>query len=196
MFPDQLSRLHQLFKDIAELDEPLDQNRIKQHSEKLYHQLRSTGAEYDEAWDLACARLYGPAEGEYGTSVGKLIETKQWEEEEELGAAFINSLKHVYSSQYRGKDMHDLYRANLAAVDIVSQIRSNHEHEVTDLDHYYEYFGGLAKSVEMTKGTKAEIYINDTTREHLLTEEVSKSIHRAVRTRLTDLVTKMRNLLN
>lgn len=121
MFPDQLSRLHQLFKDIAELDEPLDQNRIKQHSEKLYHQLRSTGAEHDEAWDLAWARLYGPAEGEYGTSVGKLIETKQWEEEEELGAAFINSLKHVYSSQYRGKDMHDLYRANLAAVDIVSK---------------------------------------------------------------------------
>lgn len=184
MFPDQLSKLHQLLKDIAELDEPLDKNRIKQHSVKLYDQLRNSGIDHAEAWDLACARIYGPAEGEYGTSVGKLIETKRWEEEEELSAAFIDSLNHVYSSYYRGKEMYDLYRANLAAVDIVSQIRSNHEHEVTDLDHYYEYFGGLAKSVEMTKGKKAEIYINDTTREHLLTEEVGKSIHRAVRTRL------------
>lgn len=96
----------------------------------------------------------------------------------------MSSLKHVYSSKYRGEDMYDLYKANLAAVDIVSQIRSNHEHEVTDLDHYYEFFGGLAKSVEIAKGTKAAIYITDSTGERALTEEVRKSVQRGVRTRL------------
>ncbi|RAR42248.1 cobaltochelatase subunit CobN [Paenibacillus sp. MDMC362] len=184
MFPEQLSMLHRLFKEISELEEPVYQNRFKKHSKRLYQQLRSAGAEHDEAWDLACARIYGPAAGEYGTSVTKLIETKQWEEEDQLGAAFMNSLKYVYSSDYRGKDMYDLYAANLAAVDIVSQIRSNHEHEITDLDHYYEFFGGLAKSVEITKGGKAEIYISDTTREQILTEEVRNSVLRGVRTRL------------
>lgn len=184
MFPDQLSTLHRIFREVSELDEPLDQNLFKQHSELLYRELRNAGAGHDEAWDLACARIYGPAEGEYGTSVTKLIETKQWEEESQLGAAFMNSLQHVYSSNYRGKEMVELYKANLAAVDIVSQIRSNHEHEITDLDHYYEFFGGLAKSVEIAKGSRAEMYITDTTREQALTEEVRKSIQRGVRTRL------------
>lgn len=42
----------------------------------------------------------------------------------------------------------------------------------------------MAKSVEITKGVKAEIYISDTTREQILTEEVRNSVHRGVRTRL------------
>lgn len=184
MFPEQMIMLHRIFQDISELDEPMDQNLFKRHSVKLYEQLRLAGAGHNEAWDLACARIYGPAEGEYGTSVTKLIETKQWEDESQLGEAFMSSLKHVYSSKYRGEDMYDLYKANLAAVDIVSQIRSNHEHEVTDLDHYYEFFGGLAKSVEIAKGTKAAIYITDSTGERALTEEVRKSVQRGVRTRL------------
>ena len=142
MFPDQLSMLHRIFREVSELDEPMDQNWFKHHSELLYRQLRNAGAGHDEAWDLACARIYGPAEGEYGTSVTKLIETKQWEEESQIGASFMSSLKHVYSSNFRGKEMLELYKANLAAVDIVSQIRSNHEHEITDLDHYYEFSEG------------------------------------------------------
>ncbi|MDH6671015.1 cobaltochelatase CobN [Paenibacillus sp. LBL] len=184
MFPDLLVELHQLFKAVSELDEPAEQNIFKQRSQQLYEQLRKAGAEHDEAWDLACARIFGPAEGEYGTSVAKLVETKQWEDESHLGEAFIHSLKHVYSSNYRGREMYELYKANLAAVDIVSQIRSNHEHEIIDLDHYYEFFGGLAKSVEISKGETVDIFISDTTREHVLTEELQYSVQRGVRTRM------------
>lgn len=96
----------------------------------------------------------------------------------------MNSLQHVYSKNFRGKAVAGLLNTHLTGVDLVSQVRSNHEYEVTDLDHYYEYFGGLSKSVEKAKGTKAQVYITDTTGEKIQTETVDKSIARGVRSRL------------
>lgn len=93
-------------------------------------------------------------------------------------------MQYVYSERFRGVAMKNLLNTHLAAVKIVSQIRSNHELEVTDLDHYYEFFGGLAKSVEKASGKKAEIFISDTTGETAETESVEHSINRGVRTRM------------
>lgn len=80
--------------------------------------------------------------------------------------------------------MEQLLDAHLEAVDIVSQLRSNHEYELIDLDDYYSFFGGFSKSIEVVKGKKPEVYITDTTSETILTEEAGQSINRGVRTRL------------
>ncbi|UQZ37006.1 magnesium chelatase [Paenibacillus sp. PK3_47] len=184
MFPNLVETLNYLFSLVAGMDEAEEDNRFKKHTQNLYQHLQEKGFDKEDAWDLACARVFGPPEGEYGTRVNKLIETKSWSEESELGKSFSESLKYVYSGKYRGRNISNLFETNLTAVDIVSQVRSNHEHEVTDLDHYYEYFGGLSKSVELAKGTRPEIFISDTTGEKVMTEEVAKSIQRGLQTRL------------
>ncbi|MBW7456963.1 cobaltochelatase subunit CobN, partial [Paenibacillus sepulcri] len=184
MFSNVMEDLNLLFKQIASLDEPEDMNIFKQHTGKLLKQLEEDGYAPDDAFDLACARIFGPAEGEYGTGVTGMIETKNWTDEEQIGDRFNQSMHHVYSSKIRGQEARRLFNANLEAVDIVSQLRSSHEHEVVDIDHYYEYFGGLSKTIEKIKGEKAEIYISDTTGESVLTEDVRESINRGVRTRL------------
>ena len=112
------------------------------------------------------------------------MKTKNWEEEEQLGKVYIDNLQHVYNGKVRGKKVKGLYEENLKSVEIISQIRSNHEYEITDLDHYYEYFGGLSKSVEMVKGKKAKMYITDTTGDRILSESIEKSIARGIRTRV------------
>ncbi|ARC83959.1 cobN/Magnesium Chelatase family protein [Clostridium argentinense CDC 2741] len=94
------------------------------------------------------------------------------------------SLIYVYSNNCNGRKVEGLLEKNLSAVEIVSQIRSSHEYKVTDLDYYYEFFGGLSKSIEITKGKKAEIYISDTTGEKVETDSIDKSIERGGRTRL------------
>jgi cobaltochelatase CobN len=184
MFPNIIDELNALFRRIASLDEPEHNNFFKQQTNKLLHHLLEEGYSSEEASDLACARIFGPAEGEYGTGVTSMIETKNWTDEEQIGDMYNKHLRHVYSSNCRGKETGQLFNANLAAVDIVSQLRSNHEHEVVDIDHYYEYFGGLSKAIESIKGEKAEIYITDTTGEAVLTEDVHDSINRGVRTRM------------
>ncbi|WP_202707166.1 cobaltochelatase subunit CobN [Sporosalibacterium faouarense] len=184
MFPNMIDELNDIFKMISLLDESHDENYFKANTQMIYNKLISEGYEESEARELSYARLFGPGEGEYGTKVAKLIETKNWEDESSLGQRYVDSLKHVYTKNFRGRKAEDLLNTNLKSVDIVSQIRSNHEYEVTDLDHYYEYFGGLSKSVEMAKGQRAEVFITDTTNEVVETETVDKSIARGVRTRV------------
>ena len=63
-------------------------------------------------------------------------------------------------------------------------MRDNNEYEITDLDHYYEFFGGLAKSVEMVKGKKAVMLITDTTGNAPVTESAEKAVAKGIRTRV------------
>jgi cobaltochelatase CobN len=184
MFPMLIGQLHDVFQQVAELNEEEKVNYLKANSSTIYQRLLEEGYSSEEAGELSTARIFGPAEGEYGSKVSKVIELKTWTDENELGQTYVNSLQHVYSKNYRGKVVKGLLDTHLSTVDIVSQVRSNHEYEVTDLDHYYEYFGGLSKSVEMAKGKKANVYITDTTGEKVQTETVDKSIGRGVRTRL------------
>ncbi|WP_054876149.1 magnesium chelatase subunit H [Oxobacter pfennigii] len=184
MFPNLIDDLNDIFKRLAELEEPDEQNYFKANTRKIFNKLSDEGYSLKEAEELSYSRIFGPKEGEYGTGISKLIETKNWEGEKQIGEMYVSRLKHVYSKNYRGMEAGDILEAHLEAVDIVSQVRSSHEYEVTDLDHYYEYFGGLSKSVEMAKGKKAAVYITDTTTEKIETETVDKSIARGVRTRL------------
>ncbi|NSW91371.1 MAG: magnesium chelatase subunit H [Firmicutes bacterium] len=184
MFPNLIGDLNNVLERLASLDEPEEINFFKKNCRMIYELLMKEGYEQEEALELSRARIFGPAEAEYGTGITKLIETRNWQDEKQISEVYIKSLKHVYSKNYRGRAVEGLLDSNLKAVDVVSQIRSSHEYEVTDLDHYYEFFGGLAKSVEMAKGKRCEIYISDSTGERMETESVEKSIARGVRTRL------------
>ncbi|KTE89367.1 magnesium chelatase subunit H [Desulfitobacterium hafniense] len=184
MFPNLIESLSDLLARLDELEEKDEENYFKANSRKLYRKLMEEGYSSQEAKELSLARVFGPQEGGYGTGLTKLLETKNWESEEQLGNMFISNSQHIYTRRWHGKKVAGLYEENLKAIDIVSQIRSSHEYEITDLDHYYEFFGGLAKSAEMVKGRKVKLYISDTTGERVSTEKAEKAIARGIRTRV------------
>ena len=184
MFPNLVESLNQLFGELAELDEPDEMNCFRANAQKVYRSLIDRGYGEEEARELSRARVFGPDAAQYGTGITGIIESGNWEREEQIGEEFVKKLRYIYSKNYRGRDVEGLLDENLRSVDIVSQIRSNHEYEITDLDHYYEFFGGLAKSVEMAKGSKACMYITDTTGERIIAEGVEKAIGRGIRTRV------------
>ncbi|MDQ0252739.1 cobaltochelatase CobN [Evansella vedderi] len=186
MFPNMIEDLSDLFIQISERKETEEENFMKRNTNQILEQLKSEGLGNEEAMELASARIFGPSEEEYGTNVTSLIETKNWEEEAQIGQSYLNSLQHVYTKNHYGKPMKELLTTHLKKVEIISQIRSTPEHEVVDLDHYYEYFGGMSKSVENAKGAKAEVYISDTTTSQIETEDVEHAIARGVRTRITN----------
>lgn len=185
MYPSLIEALDDILEKLYERDEPDDQNYFRAHAKARYAKLIDAGYEPEEAKQLAIARVFGPKEGEYGTELTGIIETKNWQDETELGASFASSLCHVYTRRKRGQRVEGLYEDNLKSVEIVSQLRSNPEYEITDLDHYYEFFGGLAKSVEQARGgVRAKQYITDTTGSTPCTESADKSIARGIRTRV------------
>ncbi len=184
MFPMLIENLDDIFCALFDVDEPDELNYFKANANKRYGRLIDEGYDADEAKQIACARFFGPAAGEYGTDLTDIIGNKLWQEESELGLSFTASLRHVYSRRIHGRHITGLYEENLRCVEIVSQLRSDHEYEITDLDHYYEFLGGLAKSVELVKGRKVQMYVTDTTGNKPITEPVDKSIARGIRTRV------------
>jgi cobaltochelatase CobN len=184
MFPNLIEDLNKLSTHLSMLDEPETMNFLKQNSKKNLEILMAESMDTDIAKELSTARIFGPPEGEYGTGITSIIETKNWIDEAVFGESFTDRMQHIYTENHRGKKAKKLYERNLNSVQMVSQLRSNNEYEVTDLDHYYEFFGGLSKAVEQVRGEKVKIYISDTTSEKIETEIVSKSISRGIRTRL------------
>ena len=184
LFPNIIDNLDDLLHLVNEADETDGQNYMKANSKKLYAYLTDRGYDHDEAERLSVTRIFGPREGECGTGITSIIETKAWEKEEQIGSRFLTSLHYAYNRKERGGDMGDLYEQNLKSVEIVSQVRDNNEYEITDLDHYYEFFGGLAKSVEMVRGQKAVMLITDTTGAVPVTETAEKAVAKGIRTRV------------
>ena len=184
MFPNVVEDLDDVIHMTAWAAEPEDQNYLRAHTRSRYEKMMTQGATQEEAMELSSARLFGPREGEYGTGLTSLVELKSWEVEEELGGNFTDSLHYIYTRHSHGRKAKALYEENLSTVEVISQLRASTEYEITDLDHYYEFFGGLAKSVEMVRGRKSAMYITDVTGGQIHTETVDKSIARGLRTRV------------
>ena len=184
MFPNVMDTLDDIFRMVYAANEGPVENYFRAHTLSRQNRLIEEGHSPEDAEELAAARLFGPPEGEYGTGITGIIETKNWKDESELGANFTDSLHYIYTRHSIGRKEKALYQDNLSVVDVISQLRASTEYEITDLDHYYEFFGGLAKSVEMVKGQKSAMYITDVTAGQLHTETVDKSIARGLRTRV------------
>ena len=69
-------------------------------------------------------------------------------------------------------------------MDFISQVRNNVEYELTDLDHYYEFYGGLARAVENQKGQKPVMLVADTTGEAVKVQDLAQALNRGISTRL------------
>jgi cobaltochelatase CobN len=113
-----------------------------------------------------------------------LVEDSIWKEEKDLAEVYIQSMNHLYVENIHAQKRDSLFRKNLEKIDLVSQVRDSHDYEIVDLDHYFEFFGGLSKAVETVKGEKAAMLITDTTKEVIKTEDVGDVIVRGTRTRL------------
>ena len=172
-FGTHIELLNRAFEMVADRDEPLERNFVKKHYQGQHEVLQ----------EFALARIFGPSPTEYATSMRTLVETGAWQDEEELVKQYDESMSYAY---FRGKVQKHVQAFARAAqsVDLVTQERDNTEYEVTDLDHYYEFLGGLARTVQHKKGERADVLIVDSTEEAVAVEDLKITIERATRTRM------------
>ncbi len=185
MFSNIVVGLNRLFAVLDGLNEPDEVSHFAKNTRSNYSKLIEQGMSEEDARDLSVCRLFGPGEGLYGTGgITNAVNSGSWEKEEDLSDIFMRNMGHAYSLKHRGKDVPGLMENNHRNVDIVTQMRDMVERELIDLDHYYEFFGGLCKTVEVSRGSKAAMYITDTAGPKLRTMDVRTSIEHGIRTRL------------
>jgi cobaltochelatase CobN/magnesium chelatase subunit H len=179
LFPNQVRMLDKAFRLVAALDEDATQNRVRANWQ----------ASVEKGGDpqVAAARIFGPPAGEYGNRLSTLIESGGWQDEAELAEMFLDRTQYLYGENLHGLAAPGQLEQCLGRVELVTQVRDSLEYDVTDLDHYYEYFGGLARTVEQVRGGRAPaVLIADTTTEMIQVRSVQEAIRLGVVTRLVN----------
>lgn len=172
-FPYLLEFINQAIDAVANLDEPLEKNYVR----KTYLEMKKENIESPSA------RVFGPPPGKYNTNLTEIISAGKWGEETELVKDYVSNMCFAYMKNRKVRRSPNCFSKTITKVDLMSQIRDSSEYTITDLDHYYEFTGGLARSHEQLSGKKARVYIADTTRKEIKVDTLSKAIKEGAITR-------------
>ncbi|OGL39727.1 MAG: magnesium chelatase subunit H [Candidatus Schekmanbacteria bacterium RIFCSPHIGHO2_02_FULL_38_11] len=190
-FPLLLRMIDRAFKIVASLDEPSGQNFMRKHSLEIQKVLEGKGVPKEQAESLAQARIFGPSSSNYGTDVTQIIETSEWEDESQIADLHISKMAHIYGDKFHAFSSVDTFKEVLDKVDVVAQVRSSEEYGMADLDHYYEFLGGLSKSVETVRKknpgrgkTMPTILVADSTRDKIKTKSIRSTLDYEAKTKL------------
>lgn len=160
LFGTTMGLLDLAVRRVAALDEPEESNYVRKH---VAGQMAETGCSFDEA----AVRVFSNAAGNYGTNVNFMVLESQWEDSAELGDLFVTRKCFAYGRDsegrsFDGREARKLLERALSRVEVTYQNIDNTEVGITDIDHYFEYLGGVSKAVEKHTGARPKIYLSDT----------------------------------
>lgn len=144
---------------VAQLDEPSEMNYLRRH---VMEQVKSDICSFDES----VARVFSNAPGNYGTNVNFMVMDSQWDREERLGDLFVTRKCFAYGRDSQGhavegREARGEMKRALERVDATYQNIDTFEIGITDVDHYFEYLGGISKAVEISSQARPSIYLSD-----------------------------------
>ena len=161
----------------SQADEPLALNFIRKHT--LEH-MAALGVSLDEA----ALRVFSNADGAYGSNVNLLVETGQWNEEDELAEQFVQRKSFAYGVQPGVKAMPALMQRALGGADIAFQNLDSVELGATDIDQYVESLGGMNRVITRAKGAEVPVYLGDHTGKEGRVRTLGEQVALETRTRM------------
>ena len=159
LFASTMDLLDRAVKRVAALDEPVDSNFVRKHVEE---QMRGSGCSFEEA----ATRVFSNAAGNYGTNVNFMVLQSQWEDSRELGDLFVRRKCFAYGRDAEGQPLEGvqaqhLLDSALSRVEASYQSIDSTEIGISDVDHYFEYLGGVTRAVEERAGKRPQVYLSD-----------------------------------
>ncbi|MDR1274171.1 MAG: cobaltochelatase subunit CobN, partial [Odoribacteraceae bacterium] len=129
-------------------------------SERL---LMERGLSPREARELSAFRVFGGANGGYGTGIQGMVESgDRWENESEIAATYLNNMGAYYGSEKAWELFRRFaFEAALSRVDVVIQPRQSNTWGALSLDHVYEFMGGLTLAARHVTGKDPDAYFSD-----------------------------------
>ena len=159
-------------------DEPTDMNWVRKHA--LAYQ-----KEHGCTLEIAALRVYGNAEGAYGSNVNHLIESSKWSDEEQLADTYSRRKGFAYGRTGRAVQQSALLQSVLADVQLTYQNLDSVELGVTTVDNYVDTLGGITQAVKVAKGGKTPpVYIGDQTKGDGAVRSLQEQVALETRTRM------------
>jgi len=159
LFTPTMALLDKAVRRVAGLDEPPEMNYVRRN---VSESVESGTADFDDA----VARVFSNAPGNYGTNVNFMVMQSAWENEAALGDLFVTRKCFAYTRDSKGRTVEgheapELMNDALARVEATYQNIDSFEVGITDVDHYFEYLGGISKAVEKRSQSRPSIYLSD-----------------------------------
>ncbi|MEG3439980.1 cobaltochelatase subunit CobN [Pannus brasiliensis CCIBt3594] len=160
-FPNILQLLHFCISEVAcqEEDEEINPLAAKVLTEKEFWE--NQGLDEEAAKLRATARIFGSKPGAYGAGLQGLIESQNWENDDDLARAYINWSCYAYDGRGVGHSLPEVFTNRLEQLQIVLHNQDNREHDLLDSDDYYQFQGGLTASVRSLTGKNPTTYFGD-----------------------------------
>jgi magnesium chelatase subunit H len=159
-------------------DEPLEQNFIRKHS-LAYQQ------EHGCDLETASLRVYGNADGAYGSNVSNMVENSVWEEEDELAETYTRRKGFAFGRAGVPIQNNALLKSVLSDVEMTYQNLDSMELGVTTIDNYFDTLGGITRAVKRAKGgADVPVFIGDQTKGEGAVRTLSEQVSLETRTRM------------
>jgi magnesium chelatase subunit H len=129
-------------------------------------------------------RVFGNADGAYGSNVNHLVENSRWEDEDELAETYTRRKGFAYGRKGQPKEQPELLKSVLASVDLAYQNLDSVELGVTTIDTYFDTLGGVTSAVRRLKGARAPVYIGDQTKGEGAVRTLDEQVALEARTRM------------
>ncbi|PYS72950.1 MAG: magnesium chelatase subunit H, partial [Acidobacteria bacterium] len=159
LFSPTVQLLDKAVRLVANLPESPEVNYLRQH---VLEQIEHDACDIDQA----ATRVFSNAPGNYGTNVNFMVMDSQWQQEETLGDLFVTRKCFAYGRDSKGEAIEGLEARQamdraLARVEATYQNIDTFEIGLTDVDHYFEYLGGISNAVEKRAKSRPAIYLSD-----------------------------------
>jgi magnesium chelatase subunit H len=139
-------------------------------------------------FDDAVTRVFSNAPGNYGTNVNFMVMQSAWDEEAALGDLFVTRKSFAYTRDSKGRTVEgreapELMNEALSRVEVAYQNIDSFEVGITDVDHYFEYLGGISKAVETRTQSRPAIYLSDSLSPQTKIRSLAETVRLETRTK-------------
>jgi len=132
-FPHVIALVDEAIDLVAGLEEPLELNYVK-------------------AAGTADPRIFGPAPGAYGSGILPVIESRNWQTDDDLAAVYLAWSGWSYQRGAMGAPAGEALARRLAGTEVAVKNQDNREHDIFDSDDYLQDHGGMVAAIRSLRG--------------------------------------------
>jgi magnesium chelatase subunit H len=182
LFAPTMALLDKAVRSVATLEEPFEWNYVRRNVED---QIDNGSCSFDEA----VTRVFSNAPGNYGSNVNFMVMDSRWENEQTLGDLFVTRKCFAYTRDSKGRSIQGREAPNLMS-DALSRVEATYQNidsfeiGITDVDHYFEYLGGVSRAVETRSRIRPAIYLSDSLSPQVKIRSLRETVQLETRTKM------------
>ncbi|WP_439382785.1 cobaltochelatase subunit CobN [Amycolatopsis lexingtonensis] len=154
-FPHVITMLDDAVRLVASLDEPADQNFVRDH-------VSADLAVHGDS-RRATTRIFGSKPGAYGAGLLPLMDSGNWRDDKDLAEVYAVWGGFAYGRDLDGRPAREDMESSYKRIVVAAKNTDTREHDIADSDDYFQYHGGMIATVRALTGSAPASYVGDST---------------------------------